>query len=94
VFGLFKKKPSDEPLELVYIPPLVVLLLNKEKEKGAPLTQPEVEAIRDGGVCMSMRRSLAKKMENERGYPDLNPENVWVEWSQRRAAFLKRKSDA
>jgi hypothetical protein len=95
VFGLFKRKlPENEPLDLVFIPPLVLLLLNKEKEKGSPLTQSEVEGIRDAAICVSMRRSLASKMENARGYPDLDSERTWDDWSQRRAALLSRRSDA
>lgn len=97
MFGLFKKKdPSvgDEPLVMVFVPALVLVLLNKEKEKDSPLTHEEVESIRDSSVCMSMRLSIAKKMEKERGFPDLNPENCWEEWSTRRAAYLQKKGHA
>ena len=97
MFGLFKKKvPEDpnEPLVIVPIPALVLLLIKKEREKGEPLTREEVEKIADDAVCMTMRQSLAKKMEEQRGYPDIDPERCWEDWSTRRNALLQKKSDA
>ena len=41
---------SDDPLVPVFIPALVVLLANKERSKGEPLTREEVLEIRDRGV--------------------------------------------
>jgi hypothetical protein len=89
MFGLFKRKQPHEPLDLVFVPPLVLLLLNKEKEKGSPLTQTEVESIRDAAVCVSIRRSLARKMEDARGYPDLDAARAWDDWSRRKASLKK-----
>ena len=92
MFGMFKSKPqADEPLVIVPIPPLVTLFIQKEREKGSALTQQEVESIRDTAVCMNMRVSMAKKMEEKRGYPDISPENCWQEWSMRRARHQARK---
>lgn len=71
---------DDDPVVAVPIPPLVTLLVALEKQKGAPLTEAEVLKARDGAVCMTMPRSGAWKMAEQRGYQDLNPETVWEEW--------------
>jgi hypothetical protein len=71
---------DEEPIVLVFIPALVALLHNAEMGKGSPLTEDEVIAIRDQGVCMSMAASQAAALETSRGYPDLDPENAWAEW--------------
>ncbi|KAB0290898.1 hypothetical protein F2P58_03340 [Vibrio fortis] len=66
------------------IPALVAILLNKEKEKGSPLTENEVLDIRDNAVCMMLPISAREKIEESRGYLDLNPEYVWEQWQQAR----------
>jgi hypothetical protein len=93
VFGMFKKgqtpqppaaeNPSD-PLCLVFIPALVTILLHTEKTLGRPLTEAEVIAVRDKAVCMAMPVSVAAKMEEKRGYPDIVAEAAWPEWQSAR----------
>lgn len=78
---------SDD-LVPVFIPALVVLLLNQERAKGAPLTQGEVEEIRDRSVVMQMARERAEAMAEERGYEDIDPEAVWIEWRAARRQLL------
>lgn len=83
----FKKKKPDDPEEQLVptpIPALVAILLSKEKEKGSPLTEKEVLDIRDNAVCIMMPISVREKMEESRGYPDLNPEYVWELWQEAR----------
>ena len=72
--------PPQEPLVPVPIPALGVMLLRLEKQKGAPLNEPEVIAARDKAVCMMMRLSHKVAVEEKRGYRDIDPENVWAEW--------------
>ncbi len=67
---------TDDPLIVVPIPPLVTLLVALEEQKGAPLIEEEVLRARDDAVCMTMRRSMAWKMAEQRGYRDFDPENV------------------
>ena len=81
IFG--KKKPAEpagEPLVPVPVPALGVLLLRLEKKKGAPLTEAEVLETCDKAVCIVMRLSHKRAMEEKRGYRDINPENAWKEW--------------
>lgn len=78
---------KNELQDLVFMPALIVILLNKERAKGSPLTESEVITIRDSATCMIMPRSIAQKMIQERGYDDLDPEQVWTEWSKARLAL-------
>ena len=71
---------SDDRLVLVPIPALVAILLHTEREKGSPLTEQEVLILRDKCVCMTMGCDMAERMEQERGYRDIRPENVWEDW--------------
>ena len=41
-------EPESEPLVPVPIPPLRILLLNLERQKGSPLTEEQVLRARDG----------------------------------------------
>ena len=75
---------DDEQLCLVFIPALVSILLNAEKEKGSLLTREEVIKIRDSSTYMAVKISDALKMEEERGYSDIVPEDVWNEWQAAR----------
>ena len=72
----------EEPLTITPIPPLVVLLLHHEQAKGSPLTQEEVEKIRDNAVCIVLPASKRKAMDDARGYDDIDPEFAWEHWQQ------------
>lgn len=91
----FNDKPkSNEPEEAlipVPVPALVTVLLNKENEKGEPLTEQEVLSIRDNAACIMMPVSVIDKMEESRGYPDVDPENVWEHWQQARIDLIDNK---
>lgn len=64
----------------MFIPALVVVLLSKERETGRELTQQEVESIRDSATAIRVPVDVAKEMIKERGYLDIDPEDVWEEW--------------
>lgn len=66
---------------IVFMPALVVLLTAKEREAGRALTQQEVEDIRDTATAISLSVDMAGDMERERGYIDLDPENIWEDWN-------------
>jgi hypothetical protein len=71
---------SDEPLILTPIPALGVLLLHLEKQKGSPLSEAEVLQARDKAVCVALPLSKRRAVDEQRGYQDIDPENVWEEW--------------
>jgi len=45
---------ESEEIFLVHVPSLVSVLLNKEDEKGSPLTESEVLEITNGSACIAM----------------------------------------
>ena len=71
---------NDDRLIPVPVPALGVLLLNLEKQKGAPLSEAEVIEARDKAVCMMLPLSAKVQMDEKRGYRDIDPENVWAAW--------------
>jgi len=80
---------SDKDLVLVHVPALVAVLLNKEREKGAPLTQDEVISITNDANCIAMPLFAKQEVEKGRGYADIDPENAWFEWQ----LFRQESSD-
>jgi hypothetical protein len=84
-------KKKQEPVP-VFMPALVVLLLRAEQSKGEPLTEDEVLAIRDGANCVMMPSAQAKKQEETRGYPDVDPENCWEDWQQMRLELAEAEA--
>ena len=70
----------DEELLIVPVPALVAVLMALENDKGAPLTEEEVLRARDGAASIVMPRFAAEAVAEERGYLDLDPENIWEEW--------------
>lgn len=71
---------KEEPLVLTPVPALCLLLLKLEEKKGSPLTEAEVLEARDKAVCIALPQSVAKDMEEKRGYRDLILEDVWQDW--------------
>ncbi len=83
---------DTDDLVPVFVPALVALLVHAEDEKGKPLTKDEVYAIRDSGACIMMDAGDAHKMDESRGYRDIDPENCWHDWQMARRD-LGRKPD-
>jgi hypothetical protein len=75
---------EDEDLIIYPVPSLVATLLNRERAKGTPLTEAEVIEIRDNCPSIAMTRDAARKVDESRGYLDIDPENCWEEWQRAR----------
>ena len=80
---------TEPQLIPVFIPALVVLLHHAERQKGSPLTEPEVLDIRDKGVCMMMKVEHAVVLDEKRGYNDIDPEHAWEHWQVARAQLAE-----
>jgi hypothetical protein len=81
---------SDNENLIIYpVPSLVATLLNRERTKGSPLTEDEVIEIRDNCEAIAVPRDVARRMEEERGYLDIDPENCWNEWRRARRELMK-----
>jgi hypothetical protein len=74
-------------LDIVHVPALVAVLLNKKREKGTPLTEQEVVEIRDTSEAIAMTREQHLEVIEGRGYLDIDPENAWEAWQEARKEF-------
>jgi hypothetical protein len=75
---------EKEDLVIYPIPSLVALLLNLEKSKGSPLTEHEVIEVRDNCASIAVPPDVARRMDESRGYRDIDPEDCWEEWQKAR----------
>ncbi len=78
----------EEDLIITPVPALVAVLLAKEREKGGALTREEVEEITDKAVCIGMPRHARKKVDEARGYEDIDPEQAWEQWQNVRQDLI------
>ena len=74
-------------MDIVPIPALIVVLHNKEKAKGEPLTKAEVLQITNEVECVAMEREHHLAVIEARGYLDIDPENSWEGWQDARQEF-------
>ena len=81
---------SVEPLVIWCIPSLVSVLLNAENKKGAPLTQGEVEAVRDKASSVMLPASQVPILEEKRGYQDIDANHAWSEWQRVRVDLVEK----
>lgn len=84
---------AEPQLIPVFIPALILLLVDAERRKGSPLTEQEVLDIRDNGVCMMMRVEHAIALDEKRGYNDLDPEQIWEQWREARTQLPQAEPD-
>lgn len=91
-FGIWRLGPeggrADRRGELrpVFLPALVVLLTAAEEKAGRPLRRDEVERVTSEGTCVMMAHADARKLEQHRGYADLEPGLAWNQWKLLREA--------
>ena len=71
---------DDDPLVLVFTPPLIDVLRALETQLGRPPTEPEVLVARDRATCEWMPYSAALKLDQSRHYHDIDAEHPWGEW--------------
>nr|WP_154927735.1 hypothetical protein [Pantoea agglomerans] len=65
---------------VLFIPSLISLLVSKAEEKGSPLTEEEVLAIRDNATAIVTDAEGVSAVAERRGYQDIDPEHCWEEW--------------
>ncbi len=76
-------------LVMTPVPALVAVLLAKEREKGQPLSREEVEKIRNEAACIAMPRDVREKLDESRGYQDIDPEYAWEQWQEVRKELVE-----
>ncbi len=74
------KVDFDDDMIIVFIPSLRSVMEYHERKKGAPLTESEVLAYRDQAMATALSEPVAREVDTNRGYTDIDPENCWSEW--------------
>lgn len=82
---------DSEDLLIYPVPSLVATLLNRERAKGSPLTKDEVIEIRDQCPSIAVPAEVSQKMDEARGYRDLDPEFCWEQWQEARKNWFSEK---
>lgn len=82
-------RPNPHKLVFLFMPSLVSTLLANERKNGSPLSQKQVEAIRDSATITTAPPEAAKAVGDGRGYQDIDPHNAWREWSAIRVQFSR-----
>ena len=79
---------ESERLVIYPMPSLVATLLNREQTKGSPLTEAEVIEIADRCPSIAVPMDVAQKIDAERGYKDIDPEQCWEQWQEARKRLI------
>lgn len=83
-YGVWRLGPpggeARETNEAVIFVPALRIWLEAAEEGRSPLTQAEVEELRDQASCITVEPRHAQERERAWGYADLNPEFVWEQW--------------
>jgi hypothetical protein len=79
-YGEIAKRPLPEGLVLVFVPSLTALLLRAQELNGGALNERQVLAIRNGSKVIVVHREVARAMEEQRGYADIDAADVWQSW--------------
>ncbi len=72
-------------LMTVCVPPLISVLQEREKQKGASLTETEVLEARDKANWIAVPDDVVMTIIRKRGFSDIDPDDVWQEWQQVRS---------
>jgi hypothetical protein len=81
------RQTIDSSIRPVFVPSLAAILFKAESEKGAPLTETEVLAIRDYSECIAMMPEREASVRAARGYDDITAETAWADWLILRETF-------
>jgi hypothetical protein len=65
---------------------------NRERAKGEPLIEAEVVEIRDNCPSVAVPRDVVPRIEEQRGYIDIDPEDCWNEWQRARKELMDERS--
>lgn len=80
---------KEEELVSWFIISLGATLALLEKSNDRVLTEDEILKARDEAPCIMVTTDDAAKMNATRGYEDIDPENVLVDWQRRRIEFVE-----
>src|SRR4051812_39783657 len=73
-------------LVAVFMPSLLNCFAEAEREARAPLTHCQAKKIRNTAIQVLVSEETASTLQQRRGFVDLDPDDFWTEWLQRRKA--------
>jgi hypothetical protein len=77
---------GEEKMSQVFMPSLLSRFREAEAESGSPLNSKQAEEIRESAVALLLPEPAALKLEERRGFRDLDPDSFWTEWQQIRSS--------
>jgi hypothetical protein len=73
---------EEEKMFPVFMPSLLSRFRDAEAELGSPLTSRQAREIRDNAAGVLLPEPIASKLEERRGFRDLDPKNFWNDWQE------------
>jgi hypothetical protein len=78
-------RDNPDGLIVVFMPSLYSWLSQAERVKGAALSSTEVTRIRDASPAIAVTAEQAKRLNADRGYADVDPQNAYGDWERMKA---------
>jgi hypothetical protein len=79
-YGELAKRFLPEGLTLVFVPSLAALLTRAKQLNNGELNERQVLAIRDASKVVAVHHDVARAMEEQRGYADIDAADAWQSW--------------
>ena len=77
---IVRDNPDD--LVIVFMPSLYSWLSRAEESKGSALSPIEVTRIRDRAPAIAVTAEQVEKLNADRGYADIDPQNAYDGWQR------------
>jgi len=90
VYAELAVRPNPEGHAIVFVPALMSVLAVAEQDRGAPLTESDVLAIRDAAGAIAVPAAKAADLDKGRGYADLHADRCWQEWQAARGRYFNQ----
>ena len=74
--------PNPDGLVVVHTPSLLSWLQRAEQQKGAALSETEVQRICDCAPSIALRPEQVEALKADRDYADIDPGNAWAAWHE------------
>lgn len=79
-YAELRGRPLPDGHVLLFLPSLTDLLARAQEVRDGALSEADVLAVRDEGMVLVSPVGAADGLARTRGYVDIDPERVWIEW--------------
>ena len=79
-------RDNPDGMVIVFAPSLHSWLSRAEESKGSALSPTEVTRIRDRAPAIAVTTEQVEKLNADRGYSDIDPENAYDSWQRSKKA--------